>query len=79
MFMVISATSLDGKSTNRARCFETNAVNIPTKGEAELEAARRNKIERAAGHGNVEWYSCPMFDAELQAMAGRIMARRGRS
>lgn len=57
MYMVMAATTLDGKSSNRARCFELNATNIATKAEAEAEAVRRNKVERAAGHSNVEWYA----------------------
>ena len=58
MFMVMSAMTYDGTSTNRKRCFELNAINLATEGEARQEANRRNAAEKAAGHDNVEWYAC---------------------
>lgn len=69
MFMVMSATTLDGSSRNCARCFETNATGLATMVEAETEADRRNVIERAAGHFNVEWYATEQLDiAAIMAM-----------
>jgi hypothetical protein len=58
-FMVMSATTIDRKSSNYNRCFETNALGFTSLKSARLEATRRNKIEKAAGHSNVEWYAIP--------------------
>jgi hypothetical protein len=61
-WMVSSATTITNRNSNRDRCFELNATNLATKAEAEIEAKRRNKIERAAGHTNVDWYASEMID-----------------
>lgn len=73
-YYVMSATTLAGRSTNRARCFETNAVDIATMAEAEVEATRRNAVERAAGHTNVDWFPAEMPD--MEEMMRLVQARR---
>jgi hypothetical protein len=55
--MVMSATEITATNRNQDRCFDRNAVDIPTEAEARAEATRRNKVEKAAGHTNVMWYA----------------------
>lgn len=61
MFMVMSAVELTSANSNRERCFEFNAVDIPSLEEAQKVAASRNAKERAAGHDNVTWFCAPQF------------------
>ena len=42
---------------NNGRSFETNATNL-TEAEADAEAARRNKVEKDAGHKGITWFKC---------------------
>ena len=60
MFLVMSATTFDGSSTNNARCYELNATKILTLYHAEQIALERNAAEKAAGHDNVQWFVCKM-------------------
>lgn len=66
MIIVMSAVSYDGSSRNRKRCFETNATGFPDIATAEIEAARRNAMELAAGHTNVEWFVSELPDELLK-------------
>lgn len=70
-WMVMSAVTLTDANMSRATSFDRNAVDIATEAEAEIEAARRNAVEREAGHTNVDWYACEMFDLP-NYLAGRV-------
>lgn len=56
MWIVMAATELTSRDSNRERCFDRNATGL-TEAEAHKEAMRRNEVERAAGHENVFWYA----------------------
>lgn len=61
--------------TSRVRAFDRNATDL-TEAEANAEAARRNKIERAAGRNKdaVLWFACPQFD--IQAIMREMQSAR---
>ena len=58
-WIVMSAVDV-GK--NNGVSFETNATGL-TEAEADKEAIRRNKVEKAAGHRGVRWFKAqdPIF------------------
>lgn len=71
-YMVSSAVTMLKRGDNTARCFETNALDFPTLEEAQIEADRRNAMELAAGHTNVEWYPSEQLDmAEIMRRFNR--------
>lgn len=67
-YIVMAGVEITAKNSNRETCFESNAVDIPTEAEAEIIAAQRNAVEKAAGHTNVMWFPCPDMETMLAQM-----------